>query len=115
MKQELVCLTPAPLKETSTNNIPILTGLLFMWGTHLYICGVDAEGYERAMRAFPLRTGVANPEWVVVGADADKWSTGGILGAGYGPSSSTWIDLTLRSCSFWDHDGMFSNEMSWLG
>ncbi|KAF9519352.1 hypothetical protein BS47DRAFT_1358216 [Hydnum rufescens UP504] len=74
------------------------TGLLFMWGTHLYICGVDTEGYERAMRAFPLRTGVANPEWLVVGADADKWSTGGILGAG-----------------FWDYNGKYSNEMSWLG
>ena len=86
-----------------------------MWGTHLYICGVDTEGYERAMRAFPLRTGVANPEWLVVGADADKWSTGGILGAGYDTSLSTQTGLTHQLCSFWDCNGKYSNEMSWLG
>ena len=59
-----------------------LIALLFMNRRHLYICAFDMDGYERAIRAFPLRTGTSNPEWLVIGSDADFLSTGGILGAG---------------------------------
>lgn len=57
-------------------------GLIFMKERMMFICGNDAEGFERALRAFPLRTGVPNPEWLVLGPDTDRRSTGGILGAG---------------------------------
>ncbi|KAF8328234.1 uncharacterized protein EI90DRAFT_1618667 [Cantharellus anzutake] len=73
------------------------TALLFMDQKHLYICAFDANGYERALRAFPLRTGTPNPEWIVIGKDADFLSTGGILGAG-----------------FWSRTGEYNDAMSWL-
>jgi len=73
------------------------TALLFMDRRHLYICAFDMDGYERAIRAFPLRTGTSNPEWLMIGSDADFLSTGGILGAG-----------------FWGRDGKYSEAMSWL-
>ena len=65
----------------------LASGLLFMHDTTLFIHGTgieegNHEGFERAMRAFPLRTGVPDPEWLVLGPNMDKWSTGGILGAG---------------------------------
>lgn len=53
-----------------------------MHGSTLFIHGNDKDGYERALRALPLRTGTPNPEWMVIGTDADKFGWGGILGAG---------------------------------
>lgn len=48
----------------------------------LFVYGTDIAGYERAMRAFPLRTGVANPEWLILGHQIDHLAASGILGAG---------------------------------
>ncbi|KIO15959.1 hypothetical protein M407DRAFT_86596 [Tulasnella calospora MUT 4182] len=60
------------------------TGLMFMHSSdHLFMHGTDVEGLERAMRAFPVRTGTPCPEWLVIGRDAETKSFGGILGAGY--------------------------------
>lgn len=44
----------------------------------------NADGLERALRLFPIRTGVAVPDWVIVGPGADSMGTGGVIGAGYG-------------------------------
>lgn len=57
-------------------------GLIFMKERMMFICGSDAGGFNRALRAFPLRTGVPNPEWLVLGPHTDRRSIGGILGAG---------------------------------
>ncbi|KAG8906179.1 hypothetical protein FRC01_008099, partial [Tulasnella sp. 417] len=74
------------------------TGLMFMHGSnHLFMHGTDVQGLERAMRAFPLRTGTPCPEWMVIGEDAETKSLGGILGAG-----------------FWTSDGRISPVMSYL-
>ncbi|KAG8951110.1 hypothetical protein FRC04_006769 [Tulasnella sp. 424] len=74
------------------------TGLMFMHGSnHLFMHGTDADGLERVLRAFPVRTGTPNPEWTVIGKEAEVKSLGGILGAG-----------------FWDLDGKESPMMSWL-
>ncbi|KDQ06009.1 hypothetical protein BOTBODRAFT_60799 [Botryobasidium botryosum FD-172 SS1] len=73
------------------------TGILFMHDSHLIIHATDLEGYERALRLFPLRTGVPNPEWLVAGKAIDTRGWGGILGAG-----------------FWDRKGYWSESMSWL-
>ncbi|KAG9018296.1 hypothetical protein FRB90_011626 [Tulasnella sp. 427] len=59
------------------------TGVMFMHGPrHLFVHGVDADGLERVLRTFPIRTGTPCPEWIVMGKDADARSFGGILGAG---------------------------------
>lgn len=71
----------SPVAEPLTH-FTISPGLLFMKGSNLFIHGTDSAGYERAMRAFPLRTGVANPEWIVLGHQVDTLSIGGVLGAG---------------------------------
>lgn len=60
------------------------TGLMFMHGAnHLFMHGTDADGLERMLRAFPVRTGTPCPEWTVIGREADAKSLGGMLGAGY--------------------------------
>jgi hypothetical protein len=48
--------------------------MLFMLG--------DQSGIERVSRLFPIRTGVTVPDWLVVGANADKVGAGAITGAG---------------------------------
>ena len=40
-------------------------------------------GLERALRLFPLRTGLAVPDWIVVGEGADSMGMGGVEAAGY--------------------------------
>jgi hypothetical protein len=47
----------------------------------LFILG-DNSGIERAARLFPIRTGVAVPDWLLVGTDADDVGAGGVTGAG---------------------------------
>lgn len=47
----------------------------------LFILG-DNSGIERAARLFPIRTGVAVPDWLLVGTEADDVGAGGVMGAG---------------------------------
>lgn len=47
----------------------------------LFILGNDF-GIERAARLFPIRTGVAIPDWLVVGSEIDQVGAGGLQGAG---------------------------------
>ena len=49
----------------------------------LFVHGTDHEGLERALRLFPIRTGVTVPDWIVVGLHADEQGSGGVEGAGY--------------------------------
>ncbi|KAG8805334.1 hypothetical protein FRC17_005560, partial [Serendipita sp. 399] len=48
----------------------------------MFVFGMDAEGFERALRLVPLRTGVGVPEWIITSNSADATGAGGILGAG---------------------------------
>ncbi|KAI9056689.1 hypothetical protein FKP32DRAFT_1682226 [Trametes sanguinea] len=48
----------------------------------LFIYGADLAGLERALRAFPIRTGVTVPDWIVLSGRADSVGTGGVEGAG---------------------------------
>lgn len=63
----------------------------------MVMTGIDLLGIERAGRLLPVRTGVALPEWIVVGNDADWFGAGGILGAGW-----------------YDYEWKWSPEMSYL-
>ena len=40
-------------------------------------------GLERAIRLFPIRTGVLSPDWLVVDGRADTIGAAGVQGAGY--------------------------------
>lgn len=46
------------------------------------MASTDDEGLERIIRLFPLRTGVAVPDWVITGPASDTMAGGGLLGAG---------------------------------
>ena len=48
----------------------------------LFIVHNDKDGLERALRLFPIRTGVAVPDWIVVGGKMDNFGAGGVKGAG---------------------------------
>ncbi|KAI0362755.1 hypothetical protein OH77DRAFT_1389445 [Trametes cingulata] len=48
----------------------------------LFIYGADSAGLERALRLFPIRTGITVPDWIVVGSHADDRGSGGVEGAG---------------------------------
>ncbi|KAI6043011.1 hypothetical protein EDC04DRAFT_2654078 [Pisolithus marmoratus] len=41
------------------------------------------NGLERALRLFPIRTGVFSPDWIVVGERADEVGAAGVEGTGY--------------------------------
>lgn len=49
----------------------------------LVLTGTDESGIERAGRLLPIRTGTPVPEWIVVGAKADRFGGGGVLAAGW--------------------------------
>lgn len=51
-------------------------------GMAVVIAGTDTEGFELALRLFPIRTGIAVPDWVIIGKDAEKRGMGGVVGAG---------------------------------
>lgn len=51
-------------------------------GSMLFIIHNDKDGLERASRLFPIRTGVAVPDWMIVGNKMDNFGAGGIKGAG---------------------------------
>lgn len=66
------------------------TGVLFLHphptnaeALTLFVYGTDESGLERALRLFPVRTGVTVPDWIVVGPQADARGTGGVQSAGY--------------------------------
>ncbi|KAG1749124.1 uncharacterized protein EDB91DRAFT_1235611 [Suillus paluster] len=48
----------------------------------LFLQSTDPGGLERALRLFPIRTGVLVPDWLVVDARADRIGAGGAEGAG---------------------------------
>ncbi|KAG8701838.1 hypothetical protein FRC09_005109 [Ceratobasidium sp. 395] len=73
------------------------TAALSLFRNHLYMDAVDEAGYERALQAFPLRTGVPGPEWAILGEECNEKSYGGVYATG-----------------FWDRQGLFSDVMSHL-
>ncbi|KAJ7197231.1 hypothetical protein GGX14DRAFT_545520 [Mycena pura] len=51
-------------------------------GQLLFLLSTDTSGLERAGRLFPIRTGVAVPDWVITSSGTDTRGAGGVLGAG---------------------------------
>jgi len=49
----------------------------------LIICGTDEEGLDRAARLFPYRTGVGQPDWIIVGPKMDVQGMQGVEASGY--------------------------------
>ncbi|KAF9228756.1 alpha/beta-hydrolase [Gyrodon lividus] len=49
----------------------------------LFLQSTDTSGLERAVRLFPIRTGVLSPDWLVVDGRADKIGAAAVEGAGY--------------------------------
>lgn len=49
----------------------------------LFMLFTDEPSLERAARLFPIRTGVAAPDWLIVSSRADLYGTAGVEGAGY--------------------------------
>lgn len=53
------------------------------FSTVLFVVANDHSGLERAVRLFPMRTGLALADWMVIGKQADKRGAAGIEKAGY--------------------------------
>ena len=51
-------------------------------GLVLFMHASTDDALERAARLFPIRTGVAVPDWVITGKDADLIGAAGVQGAG---------------------------------
>jgi hypothetical protein len=49
----------------------------------LIICGTDEEGLDRAARLFPYRTGVGQPDWIIVGPKMGVQGMQGVEATGY--------------------------------
>ncbi|KAJ8462025.1 hypothetical protein ONZ51_g11162 [Trametes cubensis] len=56
----------------------------------LLMHGTDAVGLERALRLFPIRTGITVPDWVIVTREADERGTAGVEGAGVWGNDWSW-------------------------
>ncbi|KAI0710381.1 hypothetical protein C8T65DRAFT_708227 [Cerioporus squamosus] len=56
----------------------------------LFLYGADLSGLERGLRLFPIRTGVAVPDWIVIGSLADERGSGGVEGAGVWGNDWSW-------------------------
>ncbi|KAH7320546.1 hypothetical protein B0J17DRAFT_685121 [Rhizoctonia solani] len=95
----------SPLRVSSDGSISIGrerysgtgVGALSLHNRHLYVDASDMSGYERILRAFPLRTGVPGPEWIIIGPESDTKGFGGVIGAG-----------------FWNRGGGLSESMSYF-
>ncbi|KAF8556922.1 hypothetical protein OG21DRAFT_1505960 [Imleria badia] len=75
----------------------------------LFIQSTDAVGLERAVRLFPIRTGVLSPDWLVVDGRADTIGAAGVQGAGvYGWTPPDMADHHTTGNWVW------SERMSWL-
>ncbi|KAH7889966.1 hypothetical protein F5I97DRAFT_1848975 [Phlebopus sp. FC_14] len=48
----------------------------------LFLQSTDPSGLERAVRLFPMRTGILSPDWMVVDGCADHVGAAGVEGAG---------------------------------
>ena len=53
-----------------------------MHGLLLFILSSSSAGLERAIRLFPIRTGVPVPDWILIGRDADTLGAAGVQAAG---------------------------------
>lgn len=87
------------------------SGLLFLVkrtsnaaSTVLFLQSSDPRGLERALRLFPIRTGVLVPDWLVVNERADRIGAGGAEGAG------VWGSAGRSNNGKWG----FNARMSWL-
>ncbi|KAI0332093.1 hypothetical protein GY45DRAFT_1321394 [Cubamyces sp. BRFM 1775] len=56
----------------------------------LLMHGTDGAGLERALRLFPIRTGITIPDWVIVTQQADERGTAGVEGAGVWGNDWSW-------------------------
>jgi hypothetical protein len=70
--------------------INLIAGIMFTHphesspsSTMLFIVARDQSGLERVARLFPIRTGMALADWLVIGKRADKQGASGIEKAGY--------------------------------
>jgi hypothetical protein len=70
--------------------IYLITGTMFTHphesspsSTMLFMIAHDQSGLERIVRLFPIRTGMALADWLVIGKRADEQGAAGIKKAGY--------------------------------
>jgi hypothetical protein len=49
----------------------------------MVICGVDQKGLELAAKLFPYRTGVGQPDWIIVGSKMGNEGMRGVEAMGY--------------------------------
>lgn len=61
----------------------------------MIICGTDQKGLERAAKLFPYRTGVGQPDWIVVGPKMGAQGMQGVEAMGY--YSNLWDIETVVS------------------
>ncbi|KAG8217230.1 hypothetical protein J3R82DRAFT_5317 [Butyriboletus roseoflavus] len=75
----------------------------------LFLQSTDTSGLERAVRLFPIRTGVLSPDWLVVDGRADMIGAAGVQGAGvYG-----WTPTDARD-QHTTGEWIWNERMSWL-
>ena len=48
----------------------------------LFLLYYDLPGIERVARLFPFRSGVAVPDWVIIGERSDEFGAAGVDAAG---------------------------------
>lgn len=94
----------------------------------LFVQSTDPSGLERAVRLFPIRTGVLSPDWLVVNGRADTIGAAGVQGAGYASPLFSFLFFFLTCASYisvygWKpntgsqdvtNEWQWNERMSWL-
>ncbi|PFH45661.1 hypothetical protein AMATHDRAFT_200381 [Amanita thiersii Skay4041] len=66
-------------------------------GTILFLLANTPKGFERALRLFPIRTGIGVPDWLIVGDESDSMGAAGIRAAGSWGRQWSWNEAASWS------------------
>ncbi|KIL69564.1 hypothetical protein M378DRAFT_69148 [Amanita muscaria Koide BX008] len=73
-------------------------------GLLLFMLSSSIAGLERAMRLFPIRTGVPVPDWILIGRDADTLGAAGVQAAGVWGRQWCWNQMASWTAMGLDRD-----------
>ncbi|KAF8626190.1 hypothetical protein AX15_005070 [Amanita polypyramis BW_CC] len=71
-------------------------------GLIMFMLSSSEAGFERAIRLFPIRTGIAAPDWLVIGKQADQLSAAGIQAAGLWGRQWSWNQVASWNTAGFD-------------
>jgi hypothetical protein len=83
-------------------------------GNVLFLRAEDEDDMETVLRLFPMRTGLATPDFLIVSRDAKLLGAAGVKGAGYAHFFPLVVALTNKLSRVWDNGWKLNKITSWI-